>query len=185
MTATLVPKNADDRLLPAWSCSPWGLPCQYGHPYRGALLPHLFTLTATVAFCSRSHRCNFRRAVCFLWHCPDPRGWWELPTTVSCGARTFLCEEYSSTQRPLGPLQSRAFYAVRKAKVQPEVPRDDSAICFACISQHSRNKPIDRNGRTTADWLRSRVSPAGLYSPRQSATRCRDPSTRDRIGATN
>jgi len=29
-------------------------------------------------------------AVCFLWHFPDPRGRWVLPTTVSCGARTFL-----------------------------------------------------------------------------------------------
>ena len=32
-------------LLSAWPCSPWGLPCHSGHPERGALLPHLFTLT--------------------------------------------------------------------------------------------------------------------------------------------
>ena len=34
-----------------------------------------------------SHR---RSAVCFLLHFPDPRGRWALPTTMSCGARTFL-----------------------------------------------------------------------------------------------
>jgi hypothetical protein len=34
------------QLLPVWSCSQWGLPCQTGHPVRGALLPHHFTLTA-------------------------------------------------------------------------------------------------------------------------------------------
>jgi len=33
----------------AWFCSPWGLPCQPGHPVRGALLPHLFTLTRPVS----------------------------------------------------------------------------------------------------------------------------------------
>ena len=69
------------RLLPVWSCSQWGLPCQCGHPHRGALLPHLFTLTA--ASCETE-------AVCFLWHCPGPYGRWALPTTASCGARTFL-----------------------------------------------------------------------------------------------
>ncbi len=30
---------------PIWSCSEWGLPCHYCYQQRGALLPHLFTLT--------------------------------------------------------------------------------------------------------------------------------------------
>ncbi len=30
---------------PIGSCSRWGLPCHLGHPKRGALLPHRFTLT--------------------------------------------------------------------------------------------------------------------------------------------
>jgi hypothetical protein len=38
--------NLAVRLPPAWPCSPRGLPCHSGHPERGALLPHLFTLTA-------------------------------------------------------------------------------------------------------------------------------------------
>ena len=32
---------------PIWSCSRWGLPCRRCYQRRGALLPHLFTLTAT------------------------------------------------------------------------------------------------------------------------------------------
>ncbi|GIW79989.1 MAG: hypothetical protein KatS3mg105_1796 [Gemmatales bacterium] len=74
-----------------WPCSRWGLPCQPGHPDRGALLPHLFTLTPEIA-----------EAVCFLWHFPCPRGRWVLPTTVSCGARTFLSLNWSGSDRPAG-----------------------------------------------------------------------------------
>ena len=50
----------------------------------GALLPHRFTLT------SKGPRTILRLAVYFLLHFPDPCGRWELPTIVSCGARTFL-----------------------------------------------------------------------------------------------
>ena len=32
--------------LPIWSCSVWGLPCHWRCRQRGALLPHLFTLTS-------------------------------------------------------------------------------------------------------------------------------------------
>src|SRR5687767_565072 len=31
-----------------------------------------------------------RAAVCFLWHCPAGHPGWALPTTLPCGARTFL-----------------------------------------------------------------------------------------------
>jgi len=33
------------RDIPIWSCSRRGLPCRPGHPVRGGLLPHPFTLT--------------------------------------------------------------------------------------------------------------------------------------------
>ena len=36
-----------------------------------------------------------RSAVCSLWHFPCPCGRWALPTTVSCGARTFLHATHS------------------------------------------------------------------------------------------
>ena len=48
---------------------------------RGALLPHLFTLTTCRAAGS---------AVCFLWHFPWARAPQALPGTLPCGARTFL-----------------------------------------------------------------------------------------------
>ena len=44
---------------PIWSCSAWGLPCQTDCSVRGALLPHLFTLTDAET-----------PAVYFLWHFP-------------------------------------------------------------------------------------------------------------------
>ena len=48
--------------FPIWPCSRWGLPCRRCCHRRGALLPHLFTLTGALlqlrrfAFC-----CTFRR----------------------------------------------------------------------------------------------------------------------------
>jgi len=36
--------------LPIWSCSVWGLPCHSHYWLRGALLPHLFTLTGDWPF---------------------------------------------------------------------------------------------------------------------------------------
>jgi hypothetical protein len=81
---------------PVRSCSGWGLPCRKRRRFRGALLPHLFTLAAGLSPGS---------AVCFLWRCPgrSPRGprRWALPTTLPCGARTFL------DARPEGPRRGR------------------------------------------------------------------------------
>ena len=39
----------EPRHVAAWPCARWGLPCQAGHPARGALLPHHFTLTLRLA----------------------------------------------------------------------------------------------------------------------------------------
>src|SRR5262249_11584487 len=46
----------------------------------GGLLHHPFTLTGGLG----------PSAVCFLWHCPAGHPGWALPTTLPCGARTFL-----------------------------------------------------------------------------------------------
>jgi hypothetical protein len=67
---------------PISSCSRWGLPCRCCYQQRGALLPHLFTLTSPLA----------REAVCFLWHFPLGYPRRALPATVLAGARTFLGE---------------------------------------------------------------------------------------------
>ncbi len=41
-------------------------------------------------------------AVCFLLHFPEPCGRWALPTTLSCGVRTFLPSRRTTTtgERP-------------------------------------------------------------------------------------
>ena len=41
------------RAVPIRSCSRWGLPCRRRCRRRGALLPHLFTLTATIRYVPR------------------------------------------------------------------------------------------------------------------------------------
>src|SRR5262249_51862027 len=56
---------------PIWSCSAWGLPCQLRCRSRGALLPHLFTLTLLhppkrssqggIVFCGTFRRIRFER----------------------------------------------------------------------------------------------------------------------------
>ncbi len=68
---------------PIWSCSVWGLPCRLHCCLRGALLPHLFTLTQ----CLRKGRyflCGTGRLVAFK------RRSRALPGTLPRGVRTFL-----------------------------------------------------------------------------------------------
>jgi len=82
------PRRDDFRhhvLLPAWFCFGRGLPSQTGHPACWCALTAPFHpyLLGNIKFP--------RSAVCFLLHCPCPRGRWELPITLSCEARTFLC----------------------------------------------------------------------------------------------
>jgi hypothetical protein len=90
----------------AWPCSGRGLPSQPGrpgcwcaltapfHPYRGG-----------------QNGGSAAAAVCFLLHFPGPCGRSVLPTTLSCGARTFLSwrcmpRKTSHQQRPSGPLRN-------------------------------------------------------------------------------
>ena len=77
-----------------WPCSRWGLPSQpvarllVGSYIKEPKLPHLFTLASKPVL----------KAVYFLLHFPGSSAIgranrlerWALPTTVSCGARTFL-----------------------------------------------------------------------------------------------
>jgi len=52
----------------------------------GGLLHHRFTLTCPAACASTRPT----QAVCSLWHWPAGYPEWALPTTLLCGARTFL-----------------------------------------------------------------------------------------------
>ncbi len=66
--------------VPIRSCSRCGLPCRFRCRTRGALLPHLFTLTrrrslrcygaASPGACRAEAPKGRRRAVHSLWHCP-------------------------------------------------------------------------------------------------------------------
>lgn len=65
----------------------------------GGLLHRRFTLTG----------CPLRPpAVCFLWHCPAGHPGWALPTTLPCGARTFLGGPGKSRNRRGRPAGSSA-----------------------------------------------------------------------------
>ena len=63
-------------------------------------------------------------AVYFLLHFPGPRGRWVLPTTVFCGARTFLCrihtevETTATTQPTLDGLIMAGLYRLRYDKFE-------------------------------------------------------------------
>ena len=87
--------------FPIWPCTRWGFPCRVACASRGALLPHLFTLTNGL----RRWRSNF------LWHCPSA----SLPTDrlrvsqsnrlglrsiAPCGVRTFLYRRTGSDSPP-------------------------------------------------------------------------------------
>src|SRR5207244_3195805 len=86
--------------LPIWSCSVRGFACHRPYGRRGALLPHLFTLTRLrpEGFSAASlrgpaapqRRKARRRAVCFLCHCPSGCPDRGLPGALPCGVRTFL-----------------------------------------------------------------------------------------------
>ncbi|VFN07331.1 MAG: hypothetical protein BECKG1743D_GA0114223_113031 [Candidatus Kentron sp. G] len=105
-----------------WSCSGWGLPCHPSYLGRGALLPHLFTLTCLSPVCLALGK---KRAVYFLWHFPWTRVPQALPGTLPCGARTFLrtgTEPLSSPTRPARygdcPASSRAdSVGIRRKKI--------------------------------------------------------------------
>jgi len=69
--------------LPIWSCSVWGLPCPRHYWSGGALLPHLFTLTAALP--------PRRYVFCGTFRPPGLNlASRTLSGTLLCGVRTFL-----------------------------------------------------------------------------------------------
>src|SRR5690349_23644729 len=82
---------AEANSLPIWSCSVWGLPCPGHYCSGGALLPHLFTLTAA---------CAGRYVFCGTGRLPaltlESR---TLSGTLLCGVRTFLPGRAGATIR--------------------------------------------------------------------------------------
>ena len=72
---------------PIWSCSRRGLPCR-------ELLP-----VARCALTAPFHPYRPRSAVYFLWHFPWAHTLQALPGALSEGARTFLCESETHSDR--------------------------------------------------------------------------------------
>jgi hypothetical protein len=82
------PRLRGIRAVPIRSCSRWGLPCRRRCRRRGALLPHPFTLTATIRNLPR------RSALCGTFPETSPREGigpaGRYPAPYIRGARTFL-----------------------------------------------------------------------------------------------
>src|SRR5262245_54272867 len=91
------PRRRRGRDFPIWSCSVRGFACHPCCHGRGALLPHLFTLTRPAGPKGPALHAVGRvfsdppdQAVCFLCHCPSGCPDRALPGALPCGVRTFL-----------------------------------------------------------------------------------------------
>src|SRR4051794_24590889 len=69
-----------------------------------------------------------RAAVCFLWHCPAGCPGWVLPTTLPCGARTFLDSrpEGREPRSPGQPIRETRIGPARRRSCRTPVPRPRS-----------------------------------------------------------
>jgi hypothetical protein len=80
-----------DMRTPIWSCSRRGLPCRPGHPVRGGLLPHPFTLTG---------RSKAARRFAFCGAIPGVTPGGRYPPPCHRGARTFLPDAEAPARSP-------------------------------------------------------------------------------------
>jgi hypothetical protein len=94
--------EAGRSMSPAWSCSEWGLPSRPGRPGRWCALTapfHPYQMPGRI----RSHTFGGLLSVALSTGCPA----WELPSTLPCGARTFLSpppKRRAATARPTASL---------------------------------------------------------------------------------
>src|SRR5204863_3811147 len=117
-----------------WPCSRWGLPSQpvarllVGSYIKGLAPPHHFTLTApgvipgaAVSFC-----CTFPvlRRPRNLSRARLER--WALPTTASCGARTFLPLIAQATT--VRPARERYQHTTRQRRGHPRFAKSSCVI---------------------------------------------------------
>jgi hypothetical protein len=112
----------------------------------GGLLHHRFTLTA-----SRRAPGAGPAAVCFLWHCPADHPGSALPTTLPCGARTFLGDPGEpEPTRPPGQLARRS--PDSSPRTLPAAPPARTR----CPSPHDANShvvPQLPSGRQLRDYV--------------------------------
>jgi hypothetical protein len=115
----------------------------------GGLLHRRFTLTPRTR----------RGAVCFLWHCPAGHPGSALPTTLPCGARTFLTGPApGATARPTHPSQDTPNVTWRR---RSQLPRARRAALMS-----SRPWPAS----TAARHWRDRAASSGRVAPPASAS---------------
>ena len=99
----------------------------------GALLPHRFTLTAADP--------SVRAAVCSLWHCPAGHPGLALPTTLPCGARTFLEPAgHPAGSRPPDRLAASASVTCAAAGARTG-DLSGAVACPACARARARVRP--------------------------------------------
>ena len=85
----------------SWSCSTWGLPSRPGHPRRWwSLTPPFHPYPLSNAYAEAAGGLS-------LWHCPASYLGWALPTTLPCGVRTFLSQQYGVRRAALPRLPGR------------------------------------------------------------------------------
>ena len=109
--------------VPIWSCSGWGLPCRPRYRERGALLPHLFTLTANrlktdprrYVFCGTFRRLTPPRG--YLAPCPVEPG---LSSALLRHKPCAVCSRFqdrgcpADSRRQLKPTTRNVQVAIRK-----------------------------------------------------------------------
>jgi hypothetical protein len=83
------------------------------------------------------------RAVSFLWHFPARHRDWVLPSTLSCGARTFLPPALSLWNPGQG------FFMLY---LSPQTERRAAAICPALTHSHSKSSRAICHGSFDIYW---------------------------------
>ena len=118
---------------PIWSCSTWGLPCQPDYSGRGALLPHLFTLTRRrYVFCGTFRRTRFERA----------------PPAVSRHA-ALRRPDFPPVSRRLPVQQARPHYRIPRRPATAPEPAVERAVLPAAGSNSPADLLVDVSaGRT-------------------------------------
>ena len=161
--------------LPIWPCSVRGFACHRPYGRRGALLPHLFTLTrlrprpsgsgfggqasdwrACRAEARGAKRRERRRAVYFLCHCPSSCPDRELPGALPSGVRTFLGADRACARR--ATRSSRRLR--RNPSILPGSGRVDTTCCQPMLDSRDRASRNARPSQASHRTRPNRHSPA-------------------------
>ena len=172
--------------LPIWSCSVWGLPCHSHYWLRGALLPHLFTLTTAWSTTAWRRPLDSSKglphavvlhamAVCFLWHWPSTGLEARVPDVIRHTAlrssdfplpATPACARISGSDRPvLLPVSSvpRIRFPPTYLRITPTA----WAVTREPPNQADRGRPRS-DCAATGSWAQNRAAqpphPAALRS---------------------